>query len=147
MTTILSALMTHSHTLFVCTTCAGTWQDGKRIGCSRGEILLDHLSSLYSTWPYKDSVALEPVQCMSSCDRPCSVAFVSSGKHTYLFGDLAQVNEDLNHVCQSLLDCAELYYAKPDGVMAWSERPERLKKGIVARIPPMSAATPSPPPV
>ncbi len=126
-----------SHTLFVCTTCGSTWQDGQRVGQSRGEILLEQLQPLHDQWPLGSQFALQPVQCMSSCDRPCSVAFVAPGKHTYLFGNLATPEEDLDQVCQGILECAQLFYQKPQGLMAWSERPERLKRGIVARIPPI----------
>lgn len=127
-----------SHTLFLCTTCGSTWQDGKRVGRSRGEILLEHLQPLHEQWPLRSSFSLQPVQCMSSCDRPCSVAFAAAGKHTYLFGNLAQTDDDdLDQVCQGILECAQLFYQKPNGLMAWSERPQRLKTGIVARIPPV----------
>ncbi|MDZ4871122.1 MAG: hypothetical protein CLLPBCKN_000510 [Chroococcidiopsis cubana SAG 39.79] len=33
--------MNEKHTVFVCTTCASTWQDGKRVGVSGGQILFD----------------------------------------------------------------------------------------------------------
>ncbi|NES91404.1 DUF1636 family protein, partial [Okeania sp. SIO2B9] len=32
---------------------------------------------------------------------------------------------------------ASLYDAKSDGLLSWSERPEHLKKGVLARIPPL----------
>ncbi|MEL6496867.1 MAG: DUF1636 family protein, partial [Cyanobacteria bacterium J06623_7] len=35
----------------------------------------------------------------------------------------------------AVLDCASLYYEKSDGQMAWSERPQSMKKGVLARIP------------
>jgi predicted metal-binding protein len=70
---------------------------------------------------------------MSACNRSCVIAFVASGKPTYLFGDLANDN------CTSaILQCANQYYAKPDGLLLWSERPEPLKRGILAKIPPLN---------
>ena len=71
---------------------------------------------------------------MSACNRSCAVSFAASGKYTYLFGDLP-ANEEIS--AAAVLECASQYYAKPDGLLPWSERPEPLKKGIVARIPPL----------
>ncbi len=128
--------MGSNHTVFVCTTCASVWKDGQRVGQSRGEQLLATLNQAHQHWDLQGEVALQAVTCMSSCNRPCSVAFAAPGKHTYLFGDIAPEGQDLDEMSQAILDCAALYYQKPDGLMGWSERPERLKSGIVARIPP-----------
>lgn len=38
------------HTLFVCTTCASVWQDGKRVGESGGQQLLQQLQQLAKDW-------------------------------------------------------------------------------------------------
>ncbi len=121
---------TPSHTLFVCKTCASVWQDGKRIGESGGQKLLQQLQHLAQDWHLKDDFPIQEVECMSACNRSCVVAFAASGKLTYLFGDLP-----VDGSASAILECASLYYAKPDGLLPWSERPEPLKKGILARIP------------
>ncbi|MEQ9481157.1 DUF1636 domain-containing protein [Coleofasciculus sp. F4-SAH-05] len=130
--------MTHQHTLFVCTTCASTWQDGKRIGKSGGEKLLEPLQELHQNWSLRDEFKLQPVECMSACSRPCAVSLAAPSKHTYLFGDLPVDVETLPATAAAILDCASLYHSKPDGLLPWSKRPEPLKKGILARIPPLS---------
>ncbi|NJK62704.1 MAG: DUF1636 domain-containing protein [Synechococcaceae cyanobacterium SM2_3_1] len=126
-----------THTLFVCTTCGSTWEKGQRVGQSRGELLLEALQPAHSQWSWREQCPLQPVECMSACSRPCSVALAAAGKHTYLFGDLASSEADLGDVCGAILDCAALYLQQPQGLMAWSARPERLRKGLIARIPPL----------
>lgn len=42
--------MNTPHTLLVCTTCASLWQDGKRVGESRGQQLLVQLQHLAQDW-------------------------------------------------------------------------------------------------
>jgi predicted metal-binding protein len=37
----------------------------------------------------------------------------------------------------AILSCAEIYCDRPDGMLAWKERPEPLKSGVIARIPPL----------
>ncbi len=128
--------MLDQHTLFVCTTCASTWQDGRKIGQSKGEQLLAQLRPLHEAWPLNANFTLQPVQCMSACNRPCTVAFTAPGKHSYLFGDLDPEHERVTELLPAILACAELYYQKPQGLMPWSDRPELMKSGIVARIPP-----------
>jgi predicted metal-binding protein len=69
---------------------------------------------------------------MSACNSPCIVTFAAAGKFTYVFGNLP-----VDGSASAVLECASQYYAKTDGLLPWSERPEPLKKGIVAKIPPL----------
>lgn len=134
---IFSISMVTQHSLFVCTTCASTWQDGKRVGESGGEKLLASLKQLQENWLYQTDFPIQAVECMSACSRPCAVSFAAFGKYTYLFGDLPIDEENLSETAIAILDCATLYYTNPDGLLPWAERPQPLKKGILARIPPL----------
>ncbi|WP_071189323.1 DUF1636 domain-containing protein [Trichormus sp. NMC-1] len=119
-----------SHSLFVCKTCASVWQDGKRVGETGGQKLLQEIQQLAQNWDLRDDFPIKEVECMSACNRSCVVAFAGQGKLTYLFGDLP-----VEGCAEAVLECASKYYSQPDGVLPWSERPEPLKKGILARIP------------
>jgi predicted metal-binding protein len=125
------------HCLFVCTTCASVWQEGKKVGISGGEKLLDRLSHLHQDWELREDISIEPATCMSACSRSCAIALASAGKYTYLFGDLTADEDSLPDTCAAVLNCAGQYFTKPDGLLAWSERPELMKKGAIARIPPL----------
>lgn len=127
--------METKHTIFVCQTCASIWQNGKRVGTSGGQHLLDQLMELYQNWSLAPEFTIKSIECMSACDRSCVVAFTAPGKLTYLFGDLSSNVETLPAISAAVLECASLYLTKPDGLMPWSERPELLKQGILARIP------------
>ena len=42
-------------------------------------------------WPNAlaaEGVAVQPVECLSVCKRPCTVALAAPGKWTYVVGDL-----------------------------------------------------------
>ncbi len=130
--------MKNQHTLFVCKTCASVWKDGQRIGKSGGELLLDQITQLYQNWQLAPEFSLQSVECMSACDRPCVVALAATGKLTYLFGDLSANVETLHSTSTAILKCASQYYEKPDGTLPWAERPQPLRKGILAKIPPLS---------
>lgn len=129
-------MLNKQHTLFVCTTCASVWQNGKRVGESKGEQLLQQLQQLAQDWELRNKFLIQGVECMSACSRSCVIAFVAEEKSTYLFGDLP-----IESSASAVLQCASQYYAKPDGSLSWSERPEPLKKGILASIPPLSKWT------
>jgi predicted metal-binding protein len=120
------------HILFVCKTCATLWQDGKPQGKSGGQELLENLSQLHQNWPLRDEFPIQEVECMSACSHSCTVSFTATGKYTYLFGNIPAQNS-----ADAVLNCAAQYYKKADGLLPWSERPEPLKKGIIARIPPL----------
>lgn len=124
--------MKTQHILFVCKTCATIWKQGKPEGKSGGQQLLEQLSELHQAWDLQHHFPIQEVECMSACSRSCAVSFVAPGKYTYLFGDLPAENS-----ADAILECAAQYYAKSDGLLPWSERPELLKKGVIARIPPL----------
>jgi predicted metal-binding protein len=126
--------MQNKHTIFVCQSCAGTWQDGRQVGNSGGYLLHQELTTQAQAWPLAAEFHIKGVKCMGACDRPCAIALAAPGKSTYLFGDLNR-GESLAATAQSILECADLYHHKTDGTMAWSERPDQLKKGLVGRIP------------
>jgi predicted metal-binding protein len=126
--------MTDKHTIFVCQSCAGNWQDGRQVGNSGGYLLHQELVAQLIDYPLAEQFQVKAVNCLAACGRPCAIAFAASGKSTYLFGDLSH-SESLAEISQSILACASLYHSKPDGVMKWSERPERLKKSAIGIIP------------
>ncbi|GAA6615400.1 DUF1636 domain-containing protein [Scytonema sp. NUACC26] len=127
------------HIMFVCTTCASVWQGGKRVGVSGGEKLLQRLQELNSDGELQSEFEIQPVECMSACNRSCVICFAASSKYTYLFGDLSP---DLPlPAILSVLECASKYHTHPQGLLPWAERPEPLKKGILAKIPPMAMIT------
>ncbi len=131
-----------THSLLVCTTCASTWQNGKKVGVSGGETLLTELlkehSQLHqdnSNEKMRSQVEIRAVSCMSACSHSCVVTFASAGKYSYLFGDLPIDAESMPTTVSAILSCAEMYCDRPDGMLAWKERPEPLKSGVIARIP------------
>lgn len=131
--------MAAQHTLFVCTTCSSVWKDGKRVGISGGEKLLQQLQQLHQDWELQRQFTIEAVECMSACDRACTISLASVGKYTYLFGDLSP-DASASEIA-GVLECASKYYIHPQGLLPWKERPEPLKKGILAKIPPLSVTT------
>jgi len=74
---------------------------------------------------------IRPVECMSGCQRHCTVALQAPGKISYFFGGL--VADEVS--AAQVLVCAALHQAGPDGFLARGARPERLRAGILARIP------------
>lgn len=72
--------------------------------------------------------------CMSGCSRACTVSLQASGKYSYYFGDLLVDDES----AEQLLACARLHQTRADGNLPRNDRPERLRTGIIARLPPVS---------
>lgn len=72
------------------------------------------------------------VECLSVCKRPVTVGLAAAAKWTYVYGDFAP------EAAGAILDAAALYGATADGLIPWKTRPEALKKGVVARIPPLT---------
>ena len=77
------------------------------------------------------TVHVQGVECLSGCQRPCAVALLAPGRVTYLFGDLPA---DAASAAE-LLRAAHDHAAAPDGWLPRARRPERLRAGLLARIP------------
>jgi predicted metal-binding protein len=120
------------HVLFVCKSCAfsSTQRDYKE---QRGGYhLLQSLLNLQQQWALQSKYNVKAVDCLSACNRPCVVALAAPSKTTLMFGDLPPLQS-----ASAVLQLAEQYYASEDGIVPRQERPDLLKKGILARIPPL----------
>ena len=111
-------------TLLVCVTCKA----GERVV---GAALYDTLAARLTG----AAIAVRPVECLSVCKRPCTVALAAPGKWTYVVGDL----DARDHV-EDVVTAAGKYAASADGIVPWRERPLSFRKGVVARTPPLVSA-------
>jgi len=120
--------------VLVCTTCrpAGASRDE----VAAGQLLWDAVQAAATASPLQPGVRLRGFACLNSCSRACTVAYQAAGKHSYCFGDLLP---DADTAAQ-VLACAALHAASVDGNLPRSERPERLRSGILLRLPPLQAA-------
>ena len=117
--------------LYVCTTCKreGDDPEGPRAGARLHAELARRAEGL----------RVEPVECLSVCKRPCTVAVASPGRWTYVYGDL-----DAEAAATTILDGLKAYDGTPDGIVPWRERPKEFRSGVIARIPPFPPLPPIP---
>jgi predicted metal-binding protein len=109
----------------VCTTCKAA--DGTVVGPDMLAAVRDALGANDGT------VVVRPVQCLSVCKRPATVAVSSAGGYTFLFGDLETESGTV-----ALTSFVQSYLKSDYGLVAWRERPEVLRKGMIARVPPFA---------
>ena len=83
-------------------------------------------------------VAVHFIECLANCNRGPSAAMRCDGSWTYVFGELAA------DVGPALVDGARLLASAPNGLMPWRGRPEPLKRGLIARVPPIGFAEEQP---
>ena len=77
-------------------------------------------------------VTVELIECLGNCRRRLSAAFVKAGAWSYVFGDL-----DIDNA-GDLIEGARLLRDSDNELMPWRGRPQCLKTGLVARIPPLN---------
>jgi predicted metal-binding protein len=80
-----------------------------------------------------DDILVLRVRCLGNCSRGLSAAIRCENTWTYLFGGL-----DPQRDGPSLVMGAQLLAQATDGIMPWRGRPESLKRGLIARIPPIN---------
>jgi predicted metal-binding protein len=112
-------------TLLVCVTCKS---DEGPMGAGLFEALSARLAA-------EPDIALKPVECLSVCKRPCTVALAGPDKWTYVVGDLKRDSH-----LEDIVVAARRYAASPAGIVPWRERPLAFRKGVVSRIPPLALA-------
>jgi predicted metal-binding protein len=109
----------------VCSTCR---REGTSREAAEGAAL--HACVLAAAADAK-GVIVRPSQCLSVCKRVCTVSISGEGRYTYLFGDLDPAND-----ATAVIAMAEACRDAPHGFVPWKARPEAIRKGIVARVPP-----------
>jgi len=80
-------------------------------------------------------ITVRGVRCLANCDRGLSAAVRRDGAWTYVFGHL-----DAETGGRPLIDGAKLFARSRDGLMPWRGRPDALKRGLIARVPPLDFA-------
>ena len=119
----------HLATVYVCITC-------RRAGEPDAEPRPGALLADATARAAQDSgVAVRRVRCLANCTRGPSAAVRASGggkeSWAYIFGGL-----DLDGA-PALIEGARLLAGAADGIMPWRGRPEPLKRGLIARVPPL----------
>lgn len=113
-------------TVYVCVTCRkpGEVGDGPRAGLLLAEATAE---AAHGT-----GVTVRQVECLANCRRSLSAAMRQKDSWTYVFGDLTAPDD-----AAALIDGAMLLAESDDGLLPWRGRPEALKGGLVARVPPL----------
>lgn len=115
-----------STTIHVCITCRrpADPEDSPRPGAA--------LARATATSADGPDVVVRRVRCLANCKRGLSAAIRRDGGWSYVFGDL-----DPETGAAALIEGARLLAGSADGLMPWRGRPEPLKRGMIARVPPI----------
>ena len=118
-----------SAVIYVCTTCRRPEdpEDHPRPGAALADATIRAAEN--------SGVAVEPLRCLANCKRGCTAVLrrtdPSAPSWTYVFGHLDPAAD-----AQALVQGAKLLAGSADGLMPWRGRPDALKRGLIARIPP-----------
>jgi len=117
-------------TVYVCVTCRrpGDPEDAPRPGLT--------LACGAAKAAEGTGVSVCQVECLANCSRSLSAAMRCDGTWTYIFGGL-----DPERDAEALIEGAQLLAHADDGILPWRGRPEVLKRGLIARVPPFDFAS------
>jgi predicted metal-binding protein len=120
-----SAASTAAPVIYVCITCrpAGEPDSVLRPGAE--------LAAATAHAAAGTEVEVRPIRCLANCTRGPSAAMRSNGSWTYVFGGL-----DVS-CAAALIEGARMLARAADGILPWRGRPAPLKRGLIARIPPI----------
>ena len=118
-----------SAVIYVCTTCRrpDDPEDYPRPGAALADATIRAAEN--------SGIAVQPLRCLANCKRGCSAVLrrtdPSAPAWTYVFGHLDPAAD-----AQALVQGAKLLAGSADGLMPWRGRPDALKRGLIARVPP-----------
>jgi predicted metal-binding protein len=112
-------------TVYVCITCRRASEPETEP--RPGALLADAAASAAQG----SGVTVRRVRCLANCTRGPSAAVRANGSWSYIFGGLDASS------APALIEGARLLAGAADGIMPWRGRPEPLKRGLIARVPPL----------
>jgi len=112
-------------TIYVCITCRGP--DGLVRDPLPGAVL----AAATVRAAEGTGIRVRPIRCLANCSRGPSAAMRANGSWTYIFGGLNPAS------APALVIGARMLAQAPDGILPWRGRPDVLKRGLVARTPPL----------
>lgn len=112
-------------TVIVCASCRD--ETGSDAHPRAGELLAEDTRQAASG----EKIRIRTVECLGNCKRRLSAAVLRDGCWSYVFGDLTTTSG------ADLVTGAKLFATSNDGLIPWRGRPDSLKRGLVARIPPL----------
>ena len=112
-------------TILVCSTCRD--ETGSDAHPRAGSLLAEDVRRA----AVNDNIRIRTVECLGNCKRRLSAAILRKDCWSYVFGDLAADSGP------DLIAGAKLFATSTDGLIPWRGRPDSLKRGLVARIPPL----------
>jgi predicted metal-binding protein len=117
-------------TIYVCITCRRPSDEDRepRAGA--------RLATATAQAATSTEVAVKPIRCLANCTRGPSAALRCNGSWTYVFGGL---DDDC---AGALVEGARLLAGAADGILPWRGRPAPLKRGLIARVPPLDFSEP-----
>ncbi|MBW4553574.1 MAG: DUF1636 domain-containing protein [Aphanocapsa sp. GSE-SYN-MK-11-07L] len=120
------------HTLFVCILCCSSEIDQQQTTSNAGQVLFEHLSQSFASSDSCEAIRLHPVRCLGACSHACVVAFAAPNKLVFILSKLSAT-----HSVPDLLQFSGQYVACSGGKVPFQERPDAIKKGIHAVLPPL----------
>ncbi|HTZ03535.1 MAG TPA: DUF1636 domain-containing protein [Xanthobacteraceae bacterium] len=124
--------MTAAPVVYVCVTCRGQAGEGGDGGAANAEPRPGlRLAEATERAAAGTEVTVRRLRCFANCSRGPSAAMRADGSWTYVFGGLDETNAG------ALIDGARLLAAAGDGILPWRGRPDVLKRGLIARVPPL----------
>jgi predicted metal-binding protein len=119
-------------TVYVCVTCRRKRADVPEGFDRPGEGLIGSLEEEIGRRGLSAGLKVSPVECFAVCNRVCTVAFTAPGKWTHIVGNL-----DAEAHVADIVTTARKVAEAADGIVPWLEQPEAIRKGGIARLPPL----------
>ncbi len=122
-------------TLFICRSCHESEQRPPE-QLADGTVLCDRIQALHQTWSRHSELEVRSIDCLWTCDHPCSIALTADNKPTYALAKVLVKDGNHGELAEAVLQLSERYLDSKSGTIPWKQFPEVLKTEFIACVPP-----------
>lgn len=126
-------------TLLICRSCHHSEQRPPEQPTD-GTVLCDRIQALHQTWPRQSELEVRGVNCLWTCDHPCSIALAADSKSTHALAKVLVKDGNHGEIAEAVLQLSERYLDSKSGTIPWKQFPEVLKTEFIACVPPTTAS-------
>ena len=82
---------------------------------------------------------MRSVDCLWTCDHPCSIALAADDKPTYALAKVLIKDGNHSEVAEAVLQLSERYLDSKSGTIPWKQFPEVLKTEFIVCVPSLNS--------
>jgi predicted metal-binding protein len=83
--------------------------------------LCDRIQALHQNWSRQSELEVRGVDCLWTCDHPCSIALIGNNKPTYVLAKILVEDGNRGEIAEAVLQLSKRYLDSRNGNLPWKQ--------------------------